>query len=35
MLKDAAVNHDLEQVKRQCKALVQKIDTTARAQLEH
>jgi hypothetical protein len=32
---DVAVNHDLERVKRQFKALVQKIDTIARAQLEH
>jgi hypothetical protein len=31
----AAVNHDLERVKRQFKALVQKNDTTAQAQLEH
>ena len=35
MLKDAAVNHDLEQVTRRFKALVQKIETTARAQFEH
>jgi hypothetical protein len=34
MLKDAAVNHDLERVRLRFKALVQKIDTIARAQLD-